>query len=114
MNNHPLSRRDVLKGAAALAASAFVPNLGAALTRNAIAEENAKPGTRDWMLAETQIDPETKYRCPWLEGYCSRPSVRAGETISFHVSANPATRFTIEFYRLGHYGGDGGRYMTWL
>ena len=25
------------------------------------------------------IDPSTKYRCPWIEGYCSKTSVRAGE-----------------------------------
>jgi hypothetical protein len=114
MNNPFVSRRDVLKGAAALAATALVPRLGAAPARNLIREENAKPGTRDWMLSQAKIDPETKYRCPWLEGYCSRPGVRAGETISFHVSANPAARFSIELYRLGHYGGDGGRLMQRL
>jgi hypothetical protein len=111
---NPLTRREILKGAAALAASALVPRLGAAPARNVIAEENAKPGTRDWMLSQTKIDPETKYRCPWLEGYCSRPSVRAGETISFHVSASPASRFAIELYRLGYYGGGGGRFMLRL
>ena len=47
MNQHPLTRRDILKGAAALAATALVPQLGAAPARNVIAEENAKPGTRD-------------------------------------------------------------------
>ena len=40
-------------------------------------------------------------------------SVR-GETISFHVSTNPASRFTIDIYRTGYYGGDGGRLVKQL
>lgn len=79
--------------------------------RNLIREENSRPGTRDWMLTNTRIAPKTKYRCPWIEGYCSRTSVRAGEAISFHVSANPPSPFTLEIFRMGYYGGDGGRLM---
>ncbi len=81
---------------------------------NPIQRENEKPGTRDWMLQNTRIDPATKYRCPWIEGYCSRTSVRAGETISFHVSTNPASSFTLEIYRMGYYGGTGGRHVKSL
>src|SRR5262245_48375433 len=44
-----------------------------------------------------------------LAGYVSRPSVNAGETIHFYVRA-PA-EFNINFYRLGWYGGTGGRLM---
>ena len=44
---------------------------------NRIREENAKPGTRDWMLTNTLIDEKTNWRCPWIEGYCSATSVRA-------------------------------------
>lgn len=79
-----------------------------------IRRENARPGTREWMLSTTRIDPATKYRCPWIEGFCSRTSVRAGETIEFLVSTNPVSTFTIDIYRLGHYGGDGGRHMQSL
>ena len=82
---------------------------GADEKRNLIAVENARPGTRDWLLTNPRIDPATKYRCPWIEGYCSRTSVRAGELIAFHVSTNPPSAFTIEIFRLGFYGGDGGR-----
>jgi len=81
---------------------------------NRIAEENQRPGTRDWMLQNTRIDPATKYRCPWIEGYCSRTSVSAGEKISFHVSTNPASPFTLDIYRMGYYGGAGGRHMVTL
>ena len=78
---------------------------------NPIAVENAKPGTRDWMLTKPRIDPAAKYRCPWIEGYCSQASIRTGEEITFHVSTNPAAEWTLEIYRLGYYQGHGGRLM---
>src|SRR6185369_10350359 len=81
---------------------------------NPIVRENALPGTRDWLLTNTRVDPATKYRCPWIEGYCSQTSVRAGEKIGFHVSTNPASRFTLDLFRLGYYGGDGGRLVRRL
>ena len=79
-----------------------------------IRRENERPGSRDWLLTKTRIDPDTKYRCPWIEGYCSHTSVRPGETITFHVSTNPASSFTIDLYRMGYYGGAGGRHLRTL
>src|SRR5215204_2595335 len=95
-NPSDVSRREVIKGLAALGALPAVAGLSlAAESRQAdlIRKENAKPGTRDWMLTKTRIDPATKYRCPWVEGYCSRTSVRAGEQISFFVSTDPPSPF---------------------
>src|SRR6476620_3540555 len=74
-----------------------------------VRKENERPGTRDWMLTKTRVDPATKYRCPWVEGFCSRTSVRAGEQISFFVSTDPPSPFRIDVYRTGYYGGAGGR-----
>lgn len=79
-----------------------------------IRRENSLPGTTDWMLARARVDPRTRYRCPWIEGYCSRASVRAGERIRFHVSTNPPSPFTIDVYRTGYYGGSGGRHLLRL
>lgn len=93
-------------GAHSIFAAPSVPDL--------IQRENALTGTRDWMLNKTDIDPSTKYRCPWIEGYCSQTSVKAGQNISFHVSTNPASPFTIEIYRTGYYGGAGGRHVLSL
>ena len=107
------SRRDFLRVAAASAAAAAFP-LRAEGAENVITRENARTGTRDWLLTNTRIDPDTKYRCPWIEGYCSHTSVRAGGTISFHVSTNPASRFMLEVFRLGYYGGAGGRLVQRL
>jgi hypothetical protein len=77
-----------------------------------VRNENERPGTRDWLLTRTRVDPATKYRCPWVEGYCSRTSVRAGEEVSFFVSTNPPSPFRIDFYRMGYYGGAGGRHVV--
>jgi hypothetical protein len=106
------NRRQALKilAAGTLAGCATAPRE----TVDLIPRENAKPGTRDWMLTKTRIDPATKYRCPWIEGYCSRTSVRAGEKIQFFVSTNPASDFGIEVFRMGYYGGTGGRKMLEL
>ena len=78
---------------------------------NLIQIENAKPGTKDWIITNTYIDPHTWWRSPRIEGYCSEPSVRAGDTIRIMVSTNPASEFSLEIYRTGYYGGDGGRLM---
>src|SRR6202012_5309550 len=75
---HDPSRRRFLKGVAAGAAGTMLSgNLCGVETpaHNAIRSENEKPGTRDWMLTNTRIDPATKYRCPWIEGYCSHTSI---------------------------------------
>jgi hypothetical protein len=104
-----ISRRTVLKGAAA---AAILP-VGCATSRTSlIADENAKPGTTDWLLTNTRAEKST--RCKWVEGFCSRTSVRAGETIEFKVSTDPASPFVLDLYRMGYYGGKGGRFMARL
>src|SRR6185369_7897544 len=77
--------------------------------RNPIEKENKRSGTNEWMLTNARIDPKTKYRCPWIEGYCSRTSVQAGDSLHVFVSTNPASEFTLDIFRMGFYGGDGGR-----
>jgi hypothetical protein len=111
-----LTRRDAVgriaaAGSAALlaaAASATAAPTGTSL----VAAENARPGTRDWLLEKVVTDPEQRQRSPAIEGFCSHASVRAGDTLSIFVSTRPISRFTIQIYRMGHYGGDGGRLMA--
>ncbi|HEY8506462.1 MAG TPA: N,N-dimethylformamidase beta subunit family domain-containing protein, partial [Gemmataceae bacterium] len=67
-----------------------------------------------WMLTNTRVDPKTKYRCPWVEGYCSHTSLRAGDTLKIMVSTNPPSPFVIDLYRLGYYQGKGGRHLLQL
>lgn len=110
-----MNRRDLLKALAGLGAiSTGCRTAPGGSRHNLIRQENERPGTRDWLLQKTAVDPATKYRCPWIEGYCSHTSVRAGQTISFHVSTNPSSPFTIEIYRMGFYQGNGGRLMRKL
>lgn len=79
-----------------------------------IQQENALEGTRDWMLEHTRIEPSTKYRCPWVEGYASHASIQTGETLDLMISTSPAAQVRIDVYRLGYYGGQGGRLVTSL
>ena len=76
---------------------------------NPILQENARTGTEAWLLTKTRIDPLTKYRSPWIEGYASHCSIRAGETIQFMISTLAENTVDIDIYRLGYYGGKGGR-----
>lgn len=119
------TRRDVLSAISTLGVAAMLPGVlpgcsapdgpagsPAAVTKrrsDLIREENEKPGTKDWVLKKPAIDRAIKHRCPWIEGYFSRASVRAGETITLHVSTNPESKFSVDLYRMGYYGGAGGR-----
>jgi hypothetical protein len=75
------------------------PRVPPAIARiNAIAEENARPGTREWLL--------TKGR-PAIGGFLSQASAAPGDALSLHVSS--AVPFDVEWYRLGWYQGRGAR-----
>jgi hypothetical protein len=103
-----MQRRDFLIGTGALGLASLAARTAVwASTR--VRDENARPGTRDWLLTNARVDPAHKIRCPWIEGYCSRTSAAAGEKIEIKVSANPASKFTLDLFRLGYYGGSGGR-----
>lgn len=90
-------------------ASVIQPN--STTNDNPITIENAKPGSRDWQLTRVRVDA-SRYRSTWIEGYCSKQSVRAGENLSIYVSTKPARKFKIEFFRTGYYGGKGARLMA--
>ena len=132
MENDPqdaprLDRRALLKGATAAGLASTVTQ-GRATEVNAtevsgleaatpsgrssaVQIENQRPGTTDWQLTYTRIAPKTRYRSPSIEGYASRASVKSGQTLDLMVSTNPAGPFKIDIYRLGYYGGTGGRHM---
>src|SRR6185437_15795472 len=78
-----------------------------------IEQENRQPGATDWQLTRVRADA-SGFRSTWIEGYCSKQSAKAGETIEIMVSTNPAQRFEIEIFRMGYYGGRGGRLMKKL
>src|SRR5262245_55374256 len=81
---------------------------------DAIVRENRNEGTTNWLLFnwDKVIAPgndDLWKREKGVEGYCSHPSIRAGETLKVFVSTEPAAPFKIDFYRMGYYGGKGGR-----
>lgn len=78
-----------------------------------IVEENRRPGATDWQLTRVRVDKDG-YRSPWIEGYCSKQSVTAGESLEIMVSTNPPRSFEIEIFRMGYYDGRGARLMTKL
>jgi len=79
-----------------------------------IRRENAKEGSRDWQLTRVALVSNTGVRAAYIEGYCTRQSVRAGESLGICVSTNPPSKFQIEIFRTGYYGGRGARLMTTL
>ena len=119
-DNTRIARRDLLKSAAA--GSLFAPFVGGAANaaaessrvNNPIAIENRRPGTDEWQLTYMRLAAGNKHRSKLIEGYCSSTSVAAGETIDIFVSAAPAAEVTIDLFRMGWYGGKGGRFVTRL
>lgn len=100
-----------MKSSVAASIAAYTP------VRNSLTvEENLKPGTAEWQLKFYRRDRFTGsgLRSPSVEGYASDTSVYPGEPLDLMVSADPARKFTIDFYRTGYYGGKGGRHMLRL
>jgi hypothetical protein len=73
---------------------------------SAVALENQKPGTPGW--ATVGVAPGRA-----IEGY-TVPSAAPGETIGFHVSAEPEASYRILVYRIGWYAGVGARLVACL
>lgn len=114
-----LTRRELIETGARAGLAAAIGSVAACATAgsvpapaaNPITLENSKPGTTDWQLTFVR---SKDYRSEMIEGYCSRTSARAGEAIDIFLSANPATDVTIDLYRIGYYGGKGGRHIARL
>lgn len=70
---------------------------------NLIQLENGLPGTSAWRLNNPALSGE-------IEGYASLTSVNAGGQISLFVDTSGPT-YQIEVYRMGWYGGLGGRQL---
>ncbi len=77
---------------------------------NPIVLENQQAGTNAWQLpnAGFRLADDTSNQ---IKGYPLATSVNRGASLSFAVSVNPAQTFTVAIYRMGWYGGLGGRLM---
>jgi hypothetical protein len=110
-----LDRRAFLASLAAMTGGAMLGpgGVAAAATPGLIRDENARPGALDWQLTRVRADKDG-FRSPWIEGYCSKQSVQAGDSIDIMVSTDPPRKFGIEIFRMGYYGGRGARLMKTL
>lgn len=108
----PLHRRGfgLLSFAILLAGTGVLSDAADPPRSNPIVVENQHPGATDWQLTRVRVDQDG-FRSPWIEGYCSRQSVMAGESIDLCVSTNPPVPFQIEIFRMGYYEGRGARLM---
>jgi hypothetical protein len=87
---------------------------------NPIVVENQKTGTSAWQIglppysASNDTDQQ-------IRGYANAVSINKGQSITFNITANPynwkpgtSVPFYIDVYRIGWYGGTGGRLMLHL
>lgn len=117
-----LSRRDLLKAGALVSAGLVLPGLPETRPRrlpaaparlplrqneqcelpaNVIVAENCLPGTTDWIprnLSES------------IAGYVHPFSIGRGGTLNIFITCG-SRRYSLAIYRMGYYGGTGGRLM---
>ena len=87
--------------------------------KNIIVTENEKPGTTDWILTKVVRHADEPYDKGWhrrteIEGYVSHMSIKAGDSLKIYVSTDPPAYYKIDIFRMGYYGGKGGRLVKTL
>jgi hypothetical protein len=108
-NTSAWSRRKFMAG---VGAGATVMSLGAlprvaAAADNPVVIENQKSGTTSWRLSNRAPDTLAQ-----VSGYCRQHSVVAGQTAEICVGVGSTRSIRAEVYRMGWYGGTGGRQVT--
>ena len=128
-NAFQISRRTLIKNTALAGLGGVVlPLTGQAADRpkkklGPVEAENIKPGTVEWQLQFTGFEsPVTMASYPMvrnlrsisMEGFVTETSLYPGQSLDLKVSMDPPGRFVVDIYRMGYYGGTGGRFMTRL
>jgi hypothetical protein len=80
------------------------PARSAVAADNPVVTENLQPGTSAWQLSQTADDVNGQ-----IKGYADTTSVLQGGSVNLYVTVNPAQTFSVDVYRIGWYGGLGGR-----
>lgn len=74
---------------------------------NAIVQENSQPGAIGWII------PNNRAASIQIQAYAGATSVAPGKSITFYVSTQQGgISYRLDVYRMGWYGGTGGRLMT--
>ncbi|AXG79116.1 N,N-dimethylformamidase beta subunit family domain-containing protein [Streptomyces paludis] len=47
-----------------------------------------------------------------IKGFSSTGAAAPGEAIDFHITVDPPQQFSVDIYRIGHYGGEGARKIS--
>jgi hypothetical protein len=47
-----------------------------------------------------------------IKGFTAQGAVAPGSSIDFRITVDPPQQFTVDVYRIGHYGGDGAAQVT--
>jgi hypothetical protein len=97
---------DVVRGCEVVHRPAAPPSPEPPPTPSPVALENQKPGTPGW--ASFGGAPPGA-----IEGY-TRTSAAPGDSLRFHVSADPSESYRIRVFRMGWYGGIGARLVACL
>ena len=95
----------VLLVAAVLAAANPVVPVRVLAADNPVVAENKMAGSNGWRLGSLVADDTAGQ----IKGYASATSVSQNAPITLYVSVNPAQTYSIDVYRVGWYGGMGGR-----
>jgi sugar lactone lactonase YvrE len=74
---------------------------------DAVRKENQRPGTTAWRINRDAGDRVANSR--EIEGYALETTLKQGDTLRVAVSLSSAKSYRWVVYRLGHYGGAGGR-----
>ena len=77
---------------------------------NPIPAENQAVGSDGWALRRPGYLVADDVQGQ-IKGYAGSPSVNKGGILPLYVSVAPAQTFSVDVYRIGWYGGQGGRLM---
>jgi hypothetical protein len=84
------------------------PAAQAAAATNPIVTENQQPGSTGWLWGALISDDLNGQ----IKGFASATSVMQGSSITLYVTTSPPQPYTVDIYRLGWYGGMGGRLLA--
>jgi hypothetical protein len=87
-----------------MSAIVVLPARPAVAADNPVVVENQQAGTSAWQLSQTADDVNKQ-----IKGYADTTSVLQGGNVNLFVTVNPAQTFSVDVYRIGWYGGLGGR-----
>src|SRR6267378_5650383 len=88
-----------------LASSVPAALLPVVAANNPIVTENQEAGSSGWQLGSRVAYDSVQQ----IKGYGSATSVPQGGSLTLYVTVNPVQTYSIDIYRVGWYGGLGGR-----